>query len=257
MKKKKITHLLSAIVIILLTFAIPSRVKGIEETEVFRTYSLGLTTQPMEPDPPPPPEQLYETCYARYIIPIVVAADEEFQNISYWTPPNNYLGWKEAALNIVERADNEIFSKYGIDFRIVSWTTWDSDNSLTYDRYRIHELANELNWNLAVREEVMLVGFTGQPMCDEYGKDVHGCAFNPAKNKTRVALIHPEVYWADDNVVHHEISHLLGIPYECHEDNCVMSDKQTFVVTLNSDGWIFLGLTIVIFRISGVIAANG
>ncbi|MEM3356759.1 MAG: hypothetical protein QW166_02915, partial [Candidatus Bathyarchaeia archaeon] len=150
-----------------------------------------------------------------------------------------YLNWKEATQNIVERADNEIFNKYGIDFRIIGWTTWNSDNNLKLDEDRIHELADKLNWNPILHGKVILVGFTGQSMEDEDQRDVHGCAFRPDRNQTRAALIHPELYWADDNVVHHEISHLLGIPQDCHEDDCVMSDKRTLVIIVSSDGWVF------------------
>jgi hypothetical protein len=238
MRKSKIVHLIAILMVMFLAFLMPSYAEGVEEPEVFRTYSIGLTTQPMNPDPPPPSEELYETCYSRYMIGIVVAADEEFRNVSYWTPPNNYLGWKDAALNIIERADNEIFWKYGIDFKVVGWTTWESDDTLTVDFQRLHELADELNWNPSTCGKTILIGFTGQSM--EYnGKDVYGCAFIPSKNATKAALIHPEFYWADDNVVHHEISHLLGITYECHEDDCVMSDKTTLIITLISDGWVF------------------
>lgn len=207
------------------------------EDEVLTTYSLGLANQPMD-DPDPPPEEIRETYYSTYIIPIVVAADEEFQSVSYWTPPNNYLSWKEAAQNMIERADNEIFQKYGIDFRIVGYTVWKSDDSLTLDFDRICELANKLNWNPSVSGKRILVGFTGQGM-ERGGMDVYGVAFNPKKNSTRAVLIHPEIYWADDNVVLHEISHILGIYYECYCDDCVMSAKETYITILNSDGWMF------------------
>jgi hypothetical protein len=238
MKKKKITHLLPAIVIILLTIAIPNRVKGVEEPEVFATYSWPLA-QPLYKDPSIPSEELYETEYAKYIVPIVVAADEEFQQISYWVPWNvNGLNWKEAALNIVERADNYIFDKYGVNFRVVGWITWQSNDNTTYYIDRIHELANQLNWNPELKGKTILAGFTGQIMVDEYGKDIAGCAFNPELNATKVILMHSESYCWDDNIFHHEISHLFGAD-DCNSDDCVMSGKKTLVWFWSEDGWIF------------------
>lgn len=236
------SYIIAIIMIIpLLSLSTVSNSRAADEPEVFRTYSLEVTLQPMDLSDPPPREQFYEVSYPRFIIPIVVAADEEFQSVSYWTPPNNYLNWKGAIQNIIDRINSDVNVKYidRIFFKIIDWATWESDNTLTWDLDRIYEFADELNWNPSLRGKTVLIGFTGQKMEDYYGQDVYGCAFNPSVNKTRVALIHPEVYWADDNVVHHEISHLLGITYHCNEDDCVMSDRHTFVTILTSDGWAF------------------
>jgi len=239
MKKSKIVQLIG-ITIILLMFKVPSRVEGVEEPEVFATYSLEISTQPLEEDPTIPSEEIREFYYARYVVFIIVAADEEFQQISYWTPIYNNLGWKEAALNIVERSDNFIWEKYGVDFRIIGFTTWLSDNNIQSHEQRLYELADELNWNPSICGKTVLVGFTGQQMIDvANGRDVYGCAFNPRKNNTKVVLMRPQNYPFDDNVLHHEINHLFGAP-ECYGDSCVMSYKKTFITLWYEDGWVFL-----------------
>ncbi|MCD6243528.1 hypothetical protein J7K06_07615 [Candidatus Bathyarchaeota archaeon] len=186
MEERKIVQLVATIVILLtfLMFTMPSYAE-VEEPEVFVTYSLGLSVEPLYENPSAATnEELYETCCGRYIVPIVVAADEEFQKISYWTPPSNYLNWKEAALNIIERADNHIFEKYGVNFRVVGWTTWQSNDSITYYVDRIHELADQLNWNPNLKGKTILAGFTGQIMFDKNGRRVAGCAFNPELNSS-------------------------------------------------------------------------
>jgi len=241
---RKIVFLFELIVIttILLMFSMftmPSYAEGVEEPEVFITYSLGLSSEPLYEDPTIPTEELYETCYAKYIVPIVVAADEEFQNISYWTPPLNYLNWKEAALNIVERADNYLFQKYGVNFRVVGWTTWQSNDNVTYYVDRIHELADQLNWNSELKGKTILAGFTDQTMVDENERRVAGCAFNPEFNTTKAILMTSEGYPWDDNIFHHEISHLFGT-HDHYHDACVMSYKKTFVSLWYEDGWVFL-----------------
>jgi hypothetical protein len=235
---KKTEMILMAIIVILLIFVIPSHVKGAEEPEVFATYS-GPLAQPLYKDPSIPSEELYETEYAKYIVPIVVAADEEFQQINYWVPWNiNGLNWKEAALNIVERADNYIFDKYGVNFRVVGWITWQSNDNTTYYIDRIHELANQLNWNPELKGKTILAGFTGQIMVDKNGRDVAGCAFNPEFNTTKAILMHSEAYCWDDNIFHHEISHLFGAD-DCYSDDCVMSYKKTLVWFWSEDSWVF------------------
>lgn len=186
----------------------------------------------------------YEAYYAKYIIPIVVAADEEFQQISYWVPWDiNGLSWKDAIINIVERADKYIYMKYGIDFKIVGFTTWESDDELTEGEDRLHELADELNWNSKTRGKTILAGFTGQTIT-YHDQELYGCSFNQTLNSTKVCLIKPSAYWIDDNTFHHEISWNIGAEelshITCLDDDCVMSYKTTFVHYVVEDGWLWL-----------------
>jgi hypothetical protein len=247
--KKKITQLILAavlmfLVLILLMSPMPSHAEGAEEPEVFATYSLESSTQPLYENQPIsiknyPIEEWYEEYIARYIIPIVVAADEEFQNISYWTPMLNYLSWKEAALNIIERADNYLCDEYYVDFVVVGWTTWLSNNNTTYYVDRMHELVNQLNWNPKLKGKTILAGFTGQELKDYYGRSLAGCAFNPRVNDTKAILMSSQGYCWDDNIFHHEISHLFGAD-DCDSDACVMSYKKTYIGLWYEDGWVFL-----------------
>lgn len=215
-------------------------------SEVFRLYALDLNSVFLGQTDSEVVDEEYEVYWCKYVIPIVVAVDEEFQQISYWVPWNiNGLGWKDAVVNIIERADNFIYKRYGINFKIVGFTTWDSEDNPRWepgkeiDEIRLEELANELNWNPEIKGKTILAGFTGQPL-RAHGRDVWGVAFNPAENSTKALLVTPSgYYWADDNVFHHEISHLLGIPYECEEDDCVMSYKEVYIDFWIEDSWLF------------------
>ncbi|MEM3760541.1 MAG: hypothetical protein QXZ02_05455 [Candidatus Bathyarchaeia archaeon] len=186
----------------------------------------------------------HEAYYSKYIIPLVVAADEEMQQISYWVGPLRYVGWRDAIINIVERADNYLWERYGIDFKIVGWRTWDSNNALTEADARLHELADELNWNPEIRGNTILVGFTEQKIIYG-GEELWGASFNQSINSTQVCLIKPTAYWVDDNTLHHEITWNIAkglSSVTCYDDDCVMSYNTTHVYIVWEDGYPFLVL---------------
>jgi len=185
-------------------------------------------------------DEEHEAYFAKYIVPIMVAADEEFQNISYWVPwSTSGLNWHDAAVNIIERADNEIYKNYGIDFKIVGFTMWNSDNSLMFDEDRLEELAEELNWQPSIRGNIILVGFTAQEMYYN-GVSTYGIAFNVSRDDRKVMLMQTKLYWADDNIFQHEISHLLGVNNDdCVAVDCVMSSLPVELKFWTEDSWIF------------------
>ena len=132
------------------------------ESDVLSSYGIDASSQFMGGEPNYHDDYL-ESYYNRYLIPIVVAADEKFQANSYWVPWNvNGLGWKEAILNIVERADNDIYEKYRVNFRVIEFVTWQSNDSLHDRAKRLHELADDLNWNPSVHGKIILPALQGR-----------------------------------------------------------------------------------------------
>lgn len=215
-----------------------ANVRANSSSEHLRTYDSPGGTSRICPDPNYIDDEDEALC-SRYVIPIVAAADEEFTSISYWIFPDRLVNWKEAILNIVERADNYIHDRYSINFRVVSFITWNSSNLTNQDEILHHELADQTGWNPSTKGKTILLGFTGQEMADQEGQLVFGISFNPNFNRTRVALIRSRAYWMDDQIVQHEISHLLGQTDHCWRDNCAMSTKTRLVYTWADDGWIW------------------
>jgi hypothetical protein len=211
--------------------------KANNTSEHLRTYDSPGGTSPISPDPNYADDD-YEAICSQYVIPIVAAADEEFMRIGYRIFPDRLVSWKEAIMDIVERADNYIHDRYSINFRVVSFITWSSSNYTNQDEFLHHELADQTGWNPSVRGKTILLGFTGQEMVDQEGQLVFGISFNPDFNGTRAALVRSRAYWMDDQIVHHEISHLLGQTDHCRRDDCVMSTKIRRVYTWADDSWI-------------------
>jgi hypothetical protein len=209
-----------------------------EDSEVWCSPALNMSVTPT--GEPISELELYELTYATYKIQVYVAVDEEFMQINYWVPWNvNGLGWLEAAKNIVERGDNYLFETFKANVQIIGWLSWQSNNELSDNAARLHELADDLAWGTNTKS--VLVGFTGQSMYD--GQDeVAGASFNQKVNQTKALLIHPQAYWADDNLFQHELSHILGL--EDHKSlypetlpNCIMSYKTVYIGIWTEDGW--------------------
>jgi len=236
---KKFKAILALIPTVFLAISMIPNVFALGEIEVWVSYALEYSYYGSEVEAVSEAE-LAELTYSRYVIEVYVAVDEEFMQISYRTPWSNSLNWKDAARNIVERGDNYLYETFDANVQIIGWLTWDSDDSLLDYRDRLHELADELNWNARLRHNLVLVGFTGQAMFDENGQKVAGCAFNQEKNQTKALLINPQAYWADDNLFQHELSHILGLPdhYSNHHD-CIMNNGKVYVSVIVEDGWMW------------------
>jgi hypothetical protein len=189
---------------------------------------------------------LHETTYARFQISVVVAADEEFQQVSYWTPWNlNGLAWKDAATNIIERGDNYLFDTYSANVIVEGFLTWQSDNTVTDRELMLKEMVDQLHWTKGAMGGAVLVGFTGQPMMNG-NVSIAGVAFYPYENETRAMLLRATSYWKDDNEFQHELSHILGLDDhismfdENYPPECVMSYKKVYVSTWTEDNWVWL-----------------
>lgn len=167
---------------------------------------------------------------------ILVAGDEEFQGISYWIPPLVWHGWKLAAYDMIERADNALYPKFNLDLRVTEYTTWDSKDDVHDSMAMLLEAIEETGFTSGEAAD-FLVAFTLQDM---------GGAAGRASADLNACIVKPQAYWADDNLLQHEISHI----YEANDhltpddvgyyDECVMSSRWVYVETVVEDGWMWL-----------------
>ncbi len=123
--------------------------------------------------------------------------------------------WAQWAEFQLERGDNALAANFGIDIRILGFLEWDTDDS----KNSMYDLWNELEadtkqylrtwyegewWSNYVDA---IIGITAQATP---GDPTAGIAPAPSTlDQGRVfVLLKWQVYWADDNLVQHEVSHL-------------------------------------------------
>lgn len=184
---------------------------------------------------------------AHHPIYCLVAGDEEERGI--WRALGNcWVDWKTYAKLQIERGDEALVANFGIDIRILGFLEWNSDNSLTtmtglwYDlesktSQYLRKIYTGNDWSNYVDA---IIGITAQATPQE--PNIPGKAPGPAYlNQGRIfILLKWQVYWMDDNIVQHEVSHLFYGDdhwYGC----CVMAGHRHFQTWIWEDGlwWVF------------------
>jgi hypothetical protein len=178
-----------------------------------------------------PEMALSELRWCDYFSWVTVAADEEFQKIEYWVPTPEFLGWKDAAENIIERGDNALMEKIGLNLIVHEWLTWESGDGIRFINELLNRAIDQIGWKPARGR--MLVVFTNQ-------KDLNRAGY--ALRSQHAVIVKPQAYWADDNLLQHEVSHIVGArDHPIDQDiDCVMSYYLTPVGVIYEDGWWFL-----------------
>ena len=145
----------------------------------------------------------------------LVAGDEEERQI--WRGLGDCrLDWKGWATLQIERGDEALVANYGIDIRILGFIEWDSDDSKTTMEGLWYDLESKTSQYLRQvysgngwRNYVdAIIGISAQATPDE--PNIPGKAPGPAYlDQGRIFLLLKwQVYWMDDNIVQHEVSHL-------------------------------------------------
>lgn len=170
---------------------------------------------------------------------VLVFGDEEERNSERQDPP--YHTWSSYATNQIEfRGDDALASIFGIDVRILGYEEWDSDDSKDSMYTLWDELAAETGsylgqwydgewWQNYVDA---VIGITDQETPAD-SPQIAGLAPGPTEiDKGNIfILLKWQVYWADDNLVQHEVSHLFYADDE-YPDCGVMAyhtHYQTFI----------------------------
>lgn len=184
------------------------------------------------------------------VVNILVAYDEEMANteFSFWTsggaaPLKKVVSTQEYC-EIQIRRGVWRFSQFNLDFDIIGFTTWESDDSLHWISDLLEEMRKEVRFVSGMLWEGrdvahVLVGFTNQEGISNNGGMCNVTA--------ATCIIQHLEDWTDDNVVMHEVSHVFGAEH-CEDVDCVMSGAQVFVTFYNEplepvcDGSVLLNL---------------
>lgn len=188
---------------------------------------------------------------------VLVFADEEERE--FWDPTPDGSGgedgndggydegdeyWKAYAITQLERGDEALVAKFGIDIRIIDLLSfdnlWKSDNNFDKMTQIFDDLISETHpflgcyysgtyWTAYVDA---IVGITRQWTND----DAAALASNDTlKDKGLFfVLLRWQAYWADDNVVQHEFAHLFYADdhWNTNAPCCVMTQSHYHYVTV-------------------------
>jgi len=166
---------------------------------------------------------------------VLVFADEEEREKS---------GWEEWATKQLERGDNALVDNFGIDIRILGFEEWDSFDSNLSMYYLWGELASETaeyldqwytgEWWSGYVDAI--IGITSQETPADL-RPVAGLSPNSTLlDQGRIfILLKWLAYWADDNLVQHEVSHLFYAEHH-YEPCCAMATHTHFWTFLWEDG---------------------
>ncbi|MBS7615593.1 hypothetical protein KEJ45_00105 [Candidatus Bathyarchaeota archaeon] len=185
---------------------------------------------------------------------VLVFADEEEMNC--WRLFDGYcFDWKDWATLQIERGDEALIYRFQIDIRILDFLDceWFSDNNSRsmYSVWRDLEKKTKSYlgqwyegpyWSQRVDA---IIGITAQATPAD-PRPIAGLAPSPSYIQAgRIfVLLKWQVYWADDNLVQHEISHLFWA--DDHSENeiepcCIMAGHYHYWVHIWEDAgfWVF------------------
>jgi len=179
-------------------------------------------------------QESYNGYVAYRSLNIVLALDEEA--IDKWGI--DYSIWA------IERADEAFVALHYIDFRIRTTVILDSDDSIEWfnpDLYRdaFDKLGSWLGSYIDGTEIDAVIAISGQETKDWWVAGLAPC--NPIMRHNTLTLIRFQIYWADDNLIQHEVSHLYGANDhpEDVEIDCVMAYYAYYICILVEDGGIY------------------
>jgi len=155
-----------------------------------------------------------------YTVNLMVAYDEEFSSIAW----SRYAySAQDLATIIIWDTEAYFSSSFNIEFKIVAYRSWDSNDAVTNRDLMLDEVVSEVGFTSGMYVNYMrvdvLVAFSDQETIGVYGYS----------DKSLGVVLVMETYLAGvgqatDNVLQHELSHLYGAPD--HYENglmCVMN----------------------------------
>jgi len=186
---------------------------------------------------------------------VLVFGDEEERPVVRSDAVGNWFTWDNWAKWQIERGDEALISNFGIDIRILGFLEWDSDDSKNsmYDRW--DELEADTRgylrqwydgewWDNYVDA---IIGITAQSTIE----NIAGLSPHPEyvdQGKICI-LLKWQSYWADDNLVQHEVSHLYYAPDQPGPQPpapcCAMSYHTHFWWYILEDGiwWVLMDVS--------------
>jgi hypothetical protein len=195
------------------TYALPDDVPREPMPENFTTEDYLNTTNPYSQINPLGEENEEEGPKPIYVL---VFGDEEEGAI--WRTFSGFHNWISWATLQIERGDEALVANFGIDIRVLGFLEWDSNDS----KDSMYDLWDELEadtgqhlrqwydgewWSNYVDA---IIGITAQETTDNIAGLSSGDDYLDAGRV--FILLRWQVYWADDNLVQHEVSHLYYAP---------------------------------------------
>jgi hypothetical protein len=234
------------------TYALPDDVPREPMPENFTTEDYLNTTNPYsnlasaqgaldEVDDPEGSNPLY----------VLVFGDEEERPVIRSDYVGNWFTWDNWAKWQIERGDESLVANFGIDIRILGFLEWDSNDS----KDSMYDLWDELEadtgqhlrqwydgewWSNYVDA---IIGITAQETTDNIAGLSSGDDYLDAGRV--FILLRWQVYWADDNLVQHEVSHLYYAPDQPEPQPpapcCAMAYHPHYQSWIWEDGlwWVF------------------
>ena len=180
---------------------------------------------------------------ANHPVYVLLVGDEEEREVIRF-----HLFWNSYACFQLERGDEALISTFGIDIRVIGYLNWDSDDTLItmYDLW--YELERDTQSYLRERYDGQylsnyvdcIIGITSQATTDGTAGLSPG---DQLVDEGRMfILLRWQSYWADDNLVQHEVSH---IHYADDHDPtcCVMATHTHPQYAIYEDGYMWVVLS--------------
>jgi len=147
-----------------------------------------------------------------YIELCLVLYDEEWENIIYKIGWGQSVGWQGAIDNIMGRSNNAWHSQLKVYWKVVDYVKWESPANASSEEMLQSAVASvgfvpfgDFRWN--GQKVHWIMAFTGQGLGDAVGISV---------DEWGIVMVTHYYYPWDDNVLHHEQSHLFGT--DDHDD---------------------------------------
>jgi len=159
-----------------------------------------------------------------YTVNLMVAYDEEW---SYTARVRYWYSAETLARILIDDTFYDFFTMFQITYCIITYVSWDSDDSVTSDVRMVQELVTETGFYsgmyVAGSPVDVLIGFSDQDTIGVYG------ITNTTAKAVLVMETYLETYYSvvgqcTQNVLQHELSHLYGAVH--HKENglmCVMN----------------------------------
>lgn len=190
---------------------------------------------------------------------ILIAGDEEAENFEYWIPyyqvSGVFVNWDLYTEWQIERGDEALVAQYGIDFRVRGVVSFNSDDDRHTSLGLIRNVMDQTGWHddfvyNGYQIDVLLAVTNQEPLMDSTGsREIIGEAFSewrdrPVHNNT--IIVKWFSYWADDNVVQHEMSHIFNGLVDHYEgepgynDDCIMSSRPQYISYIYENGYVWI-----------------
>jgi len=180
-------------------------------------------------------------------VSILLALDEEFYIYYYWTPHGIMNGFLYAQLQI-RRASSYFEATFDVELVVVKTVTWHKDETDASDA--LVEVIRETGFYSGMQIDGViveaLIAYTVSELVEG------GVSYSGATDDTQpVAIIRYLSYWSDENIIQHEVSHLMNAEdgwydplsgsgnYECYASDCIMSYRLVYVETIEEDGVVW------------------